>query len=530
MPRRARVALLWSLVLPLCLAGSCAEREPGADASDDNSVPGDASGAERGAATINVPADAPELPAAAINEQVTAVLWVDLATLTAETLNRTFDAALRDVEQVPRTEVRSRHVDPMLTGLAAFQRRFTEAGGRALVVGFAPADHSEDGADGAHLTAFLLARVGQDPDDAALGASFESLPQPLAWLNGPVAVEPLDEGWRVIRPAGDGVRSVRFTAPRPAGAGSSRRTARFRALLAAASGAVHSGGRAADAAPPEAPRPIRLAMVVTDAWRAHLPDGAALQRLDGPEALALSVLRRLSVGQAALATGDRPSVAARGEFVDDSMAQRGSLLLEALVNSLQAELAAVRWGSDGNVDAGPDAGAMSELLPARSGEAVGLMIEPAALRRLVGKVVVPAMTTQRMSAEQATSATNLRNIGLAIRLHAATHGGRFPEGFAPLLRSGDLAPKMLIHPANRGGDTPPTGDPDRLARWAAQHADYTITVFGAASDVSADAVIGHEKITPDRRRLAVLFGDGEVRILPVDAARRMIEAGRRDGA
>jgi prepilin-type processing-associated H-X9-DG protein len=145
-----------------------------------------------------------------------------------------------------------------------------------------------------------------------------------------------------------------------------------------------------------------------------------------------------------------------------------------------------------------------------------LVLLPAVLVLLTW-LIWPRFNSGRTVPQLIKSASNLRQIGLAILLYTNDHQGEFPDSFATLLQNEDVISSYeFVSPAR--SETPANGPTTRAIAGqltAGNHLSYVYLGRGLSEKtLTPDTVLAYELIGPNGTN--VLFGDGHVEW--VDAA------------
>ncbi len=119
----------------------------------------------------------------------------------------------------------------------------------------------------------------------------------------------------------------------------------------------------------------------------------------------------------------------------------------------------------------------------------------------------------RETANRVKCGSNLRQIALALTMHANEHGGKYPDDFAELFGDGfDLYPSALVCPSTN--DEPAIGATTQavIADFATpHHCSYVYLGKGLSQPLSSDRVMALESLVNHQGEgMNVLFGDMHV--------------------
>lgn len=141
---------------------------------------------------------------------------------------------------------------------------------------------------------------------------------------------------------------------------------------------------------------------------------------------------------------------------------------------------------------------------------------PPALVVIAGLALLVVITMPSLNARggedpaRIKCASNLRQIGQAIYIYAADHGGRFPASMTEVLLACDVTSAEFVCPAS--GDATASGA--RAAQAAALagvgSCSYVYLGKGLTSRSPASAVLAHERVGHHVNGTNVLFADGHV--------------------
>lgn len=124
------------------------------------------------------------------------------------------------------------------------------------------------------------------------------------------------------------------------------------------------------------------------------------------------------------------------------------------------------------------------------------------LAAILAGMLLPALAQAKGKAQQISCVNNLKNIGLAARMYAIDHDGRYPPGF-PAMATALGSPKVLVCPNDSGHR--PAGD---WSRWQPQNSSYQY--FGAAVTNEDPAIVLCYCTHHPSQRVNVLLADGSV--------------------
>ena len=144
-----------------------------------------------------------------------------------------------------------------------------------------------------------------------------------------------------------------------------------------------------------------------------------------------------------------------------------------------------------------------------------------------GAVLVPALAGARQQARMVQSASNLRQIGAAVHMHANDHQNDLPPNLGATYAYAG-SPAVYVSPQRLGNVQLPTGKAEEIARWVNENADYVYVGarFGKITQVldAPRTILAHEKFELARDdRLNVLFVDGHVEFTSVAVVKDRLE-------
>ncbi len=143
---------------------------------------------------------------------------------------------------------------------------------------------------------------------------------------------------------------------------------------------------------------------------------------------------------------------------------------------------------------------------------------------MIAAVAMPAMQKARFQAQHVQSMSNLRQIGVAMMMHANDNGGKFPDSIAPLLTTQMLTPEVFDNPANGPMEIPADirSDPEALTQFTVDHSDYIYVGAGKTSQSGPDEVLAYENPEGAENGINILFGDGHVEFQQMEQALQTI--------
>jgi prepilin-type processing-associated H-X9-DG protein len=142
---------------------------------------------------------------------------------------------------------------------------------------------------------------------------------------------------------------------------------------------------------------------------------------------------------------------------------------------------------------------------------------------IAAAVAIPAATRREVRVQRAQVDNNLRQIGVALQMYVNDHKA-YPPDFGPLLAEKKLPIDSFVSP-HAGTKIPPEvrrGQADEQANWVNSRSDFVY--LGAELKPGADpkSILVYER--PDGRPgMNMLFADGHIEWIDVEAARQMIE-------
>jgi prepilin-type processing-associated H-X9-DG protein len=140
--------------------------------------------------------------------------------------------------------------------------------------------------------------------------------------------------------------------------------------------------------------------------------------------------------------------------------------------------------------------------------------------------MLPSLNRAREQANRVKSASNLRQMGMAVQMHANENKGRFPDDIADLLKQ-DLSAEVFGNPRNQGVSPPAGASPEQLAQWVRESSEYVYKGKGKNFRMTSEEVLAYEKPEGLTDGINILFGDGHVEFVPMAPAQAMVRLGRK---
>jgi prepilin-type processing-associated H-X9-DG protein len=143
-------------------------------------------------------------------------------------------------------------------------------------------------------------------------------------------------------------------------------------------------------------------------------------------------------------------------------------------------------------------------------------------------VMLPALQKARDQARRVKSMSNLKQIGLAAMIYSNDQkDGTFPATLGDMLPQVENSANVFIDPRRESAPPPPGLSKEDLAKWVNEHSDYIWLGKGKkAATLGADHVLAYEKLEGATDGINILYGDGHVEFVQIDAARQQIDNAR----
>lgn len=131
-------------------------------------------------------------------------------------------------------------------------------------------------------------------------------------------------------------------------------------------------------------------------------------------------------------------------------------------------------------------------------------------------ILLPALNRARETANRVKSASNLRQIGQGMMLYANENRGKYPDDIETLLRTQDLVADVFISP--RTSTAIPAGQPAERNMFVSEFGDYAYLGKGLKNSATVETILAYEKPDGLEDGINILYGDGHVEFLNMDAA------------
>jgi prepilin-type processing-associated H-X9-DG protein len=137
-------------------------------------------------------------------------------------------------------------------------------------------------------------------------------------------------------------------------------------------------------------------------------------------------------------------------------------------------------------------------------------------------ILLPSLTKARAAADRVKSASDMRQIGQAIMLYANDNKGAYPPDLGTLVKTEQITPQTFVDPTSGTAPPPANLTGDDAVNWVNANSDYEYTGAGKTSSADANTVILYEKSDNGGDGKNVLFADGHVEFMTLDAAQAAI--------
>jgi len=143
---------------------------------------------------------------------------------------------------------------------------------------------------------------------------------------------------------------------------------------------------------------------------------------------------------------------------------------------------------------------------------------------LLVSMFLPASNPPYADAPQIHSASNLRQIGLAIMQYSNDNAGAFPDSFQTLLMKEELNSAVFVSPLT--SDTPAQGPTTQVIASqlaAVGHLSYVYLGKGLTTKITApDTIVAYERFSQSSTGTNILFGDFHVDWVAAATAAKII--------
>lgn len=145
---------------------------------------------------------------------------------------------------------------------------------------------------------------------------------------------------------------------------------------------------------------------------------------------------------------------------------------------------------------------------------------------ILGSAALPWINRAREGGGRVRCPSNLRQIGLAMKLYADAHAGHYPDSFAEILLTEDVTPEVFVCPNSSGShSTAPTTREAAADLSNPEHCSYIYAAKGLTTDAPLATVLAYEPLANHREEgMNVLFGDGHVEFIKASKARMITAA------
>jgi len=165
--------------------------------------------------------------------------------------------------------------------------------------------------------------------------------------------------------------------------------------------------------------------------------------------------------------------------------------------------------------------------PFPGAELLSLNNEQLPLVAMSMSVIMPSFNKAREQANRVKSASNMRQIGLAMMIYADENRGKFPPDLGTLITTQEIGMEVFVNPSGNTQMPQLSGGPadtQTIVNWVNGESDYVYLAAGLSNVIGPDVVVLHDKDGAhggEGRNL--LFGDGHVEFHRKDSAIREIQ-------
>jgi prepilin-type processing-associated H-X9-DG protein len=144
-------------------------------------------------------------------------------------------------------------------------------------------------------------------------------------------------------------------------------------------------------------------------------------------------------------------------------------------------------------------------------------------------VLLPSLNRARETANRVKCASDERMIGQAILLYSNDNKGNYPPDLGTLIKTEDITAQTFACPSS-GTTVPGNMTPDEAAAWVNSNSDYVYIGANLKQGADASIVVLYEKDGDHAGDgMNVLFADGHVEFVPLDAAHQLIQKSTNGG-
>lgn len=143
---------------------------------------------------------------------------------------------------------------------------------------------------------------------------------------------------------------------------------------------------------------------------------------------------------------------------------------------------------------------------------------------LVASILFPSLNRARETANRVKSASNLRQIGIAMLLFSNENKQKLPDSFGQMITTQDIGVEVFANP-RLGTSVPPdvlAANADAKGDWADENSDYVYLGQGKTANAGPEEVMAYENPDGLDDGINILFGDGHVEFVQMEDAMRMI--------
>ena len=144
---------------------------------------------------------------------------------------------------------------------------------------------------------------------------------------------------------------------------------------------------------------------------------------------------------------------------------------------------------------------------------------------LMASIMLPSLNRARETANRVKSASNERQIGMAIMMYANENAGKCPDDLGTLLKTQEIGAEVFICPGSGKTLPPNLNAPDEFVKWVDENSDYVYVGKGKkVAELGPEDVVVYER--PGLHGgdgINILFGDGHVEWRNMSSATELIK-------